>query len=87
MSNNEKNKGSDPNKRKQNGRNNTKSKYKNKRKTDTKKKSNFTGKCSNLKGQVFETFAESKDATQFNKTIKALQVYVASKFRNGGDVG
>ena len=63
MSNDKKSKGSDPNKRKQNGRNNTKSKFKNKRKTDSKKKSNFSGRCSDLKGQVFKTFAKSKDAT------------------------
>ena len=50
-------------------------------------KSNFSGECNDLKGHVFETFMESKDSTQYNKTVKALQVFVVSKFRSGGDVG
>ena len=30
---------------------------------------------------------ETKDSTQYDKTVKALKVFVASKFRNGGDIG
>ena len=55
---------------------------KNKRKAE-QKKSLFDGECSDLKGHVFETFMESRDTTQYDKTLKALQVYVADKFRTG----
>ena len=88
MSDVEKNKGHDPKKNKNSGRNKKKSsKPKNKRKNDGGKKSGFQGECGDLKGQVFETFMESRDTTQYEKTLKALQVFVASKFRNGGDIG
>ena len=73
--------------KKTSGRSKSNSKSKSKRKTDGKKKSSFNGECPDLKGQVFETFIESQDTTQYDKTIKALQVYVAGNFRNGGDVG
>ena len=62
-------------------------KSKNKRKNDGSRKSTFDGECGDLKGHVFETFIKSKDSTQYDKTIKAIQVYVAGKFRNGGDIG
>ena len=51
-----------------------------------KPKSGFKGETSELSDNVFETFDESRDAMQYEKSIKALQVYVASKFRNGGDI-
>ena len=51
-----------------------------------KQKSGFKGETAELTNNVFETFGESRDATQYEKSIKALQVYVTSKFRNGGDV-
>lgn len=60
---------------------------KTKRKDDADKPSNFKGKCAELKANVFETFSESKDTTQYEITIKALQVYVAANFRHGGDIG
>ena len=87
MSDTDKNKGQqDPKKNRNKGRSNN-SKFRHKRKNDISKKSNFNGGCTDLKGHFFETFIESKDSTQYTKTIKALQVFVASKFRNGGNIG
>ncbi len=63
------------------------SRKKTKRKDDVDRSSNFKGESAELKGNVFETFAESKDTTQYEKTMKALQVYVAANFRHGGDIG
>ena len=60
-----------------------------KRKFDKRKrkqKSGFKGETAELSNNVFEIFFNSRDATQYEKSIKALQVYVTSKFRNGGDV-
>ena len=51
-----------------------------------KPKSEFKGETAELSDNVFKTFIESRNATQYEKSIKALQVYVASKFRNGGDI-
>ena len=31
-------------------------------------------------------FIESRDSTQYDKTIKALQVFLTRKFGNGGDI-
>ena len=66
---------------------NKRSQRKTKRNESEKSSSTFKGESAELKGNVFETFAESKDTTQFERTMKALQVYVAGNFRHGGDIG
>ena len=58
-----------------------------KNKFESKKKKTFKGETLELSKHVFETFGESKNATQYETTIKALQVYVANNFRHGGDIG
>ena len=58
-----------------------------KSKFETKKKNIFKGETTELSKHVFETFGESRNATQYETTIKALQVYVANNFRHGGDIG
>ena len=58
-----------------------------KSKFETRKKNMFKGETMELSKHVFETFGESRNATQFETTIKALQVYVANNFRHGGDIG
>ncbi len=67
---------------------NKRSHKKSKRKMDNDQSSNFNGECAELKGNVFEVFSESKDTTQYEKTIKdIMQVYIAANFRHGGDIG
>ena len=39
------------------------------------------------KGNAFETFLECRNATQYEETVKALQIFASNKFRNGGDIG
>ena len=87
MSDTDKNKGQQDPKRKRNKGRNNNSKSQHKCRNDSSRKSSFNGECIDIKGYVFETFIKSKDNTQYTKTIKALQVFVASKFRNGGDIG
>ena len=64
------------------GQNNRFKRKKSKNKTST----DFKGETNELSGNVFKTFLESKNTTQYENTLKALQVYVASNFRNGGDI-
>ena len=58
-----------------------------KSKFETKKKSTFKGETTELHKHVFKTFGESKKATQYETTIKALQVYVTNNFYHGGNIG
>ena len=50
-----------------------------KKKNDNPKITIFKGESTDLHGNVFQTFMESKDATQFEKTSKTLQFYVAAE--------
>ena len=88
MSNNTKiSKNKDKSFTKNNKKNGKKEKNPKNKKTKWKKPSRgFTGESSDLNGHVFETFLESKNTTQYEDTIKALQVYAANKLRNGGDI-
>ncbi len=63
------------------------SQRKTKRNKTEKSSFNFEGESTELKGNVFETFTDSKDTTHFERTMKALQVYVAGNFRHGSDIG
>ena len=60
--------------------------YKPKKHKYNKSSSGFAGESTDLNGHVFEKFSESKNTMQYENTMKALQVYAASKLRNGGDV-
>ena len=55
-------------------------------KSNKPKSSDFVGITKELKGYVFETFNESCDPTQYEETMKALEVYTSTKFRNGNDI-
>ena len=82
----EKNKNKKDKSKKASKKTDAKSKLK-KNKFETKKKSTFKGETTELHKHVFETFEESKNATQYESTIKAVQVYVANNFRHGRDIG
>ena len=59
---------------------------KNKKSKRNKPTRSFTGKSSDLNGNVFETFSENRSSTQYEDTVRALQVYATSKLWNGGDI-
>ena len=50
-------------------------------------KNTFKGETTELHKNAFETFMESKNATQYESTIKSLQVYVANNFCHSGNIG
>ena len=43
-------------------------------------KKNFTGETTDMNGQLFQTIEESRDATQYVKTVEALECYAFKNY-------
>ena len=49
-------------------------------KNNTLDSKNFIGETKDMNGQIFQTVEESKDATQYNKTVEALERYAFKNY-------
>jgi hypothetical protein len=51
----------------------------------TTRETNFTGRCEDIKGYVFDC-ADGKQADRYNVTIREISAYVGRTYDYGGDV-